>query len=131
MSAECIHGMEPDWCGICQGHEDQGGSGEGPYGLHGGRTKQDALDEICSVLGVPTQPIGTGSSLPSDVFREAARRTGATDSGSMPDISEEIATLAGFTWGTNCDSRGTASKGGSTVTLAGLDVLLQALRTLI
>lgn len=123
--------MEPTWCGICQGHEDTSNSKHGQYGFHGGRTKQDALDDICRVLGLPPHSIGVGSSVPSDVFKEAAQRTGVSPSGSMPEIAQEIATRAGLGWGPECDSRGTASEGGSTVTLTGMDVLLRSLRKLL
>lgn len=127
---ECIHGMPRDWCSTCQGLEGVGGgSRSGEYGFHGGELKQDLLNELCDVLGLPREPIGVGSSLPSHVFDAAARAAGVPV-GSMPDIGEAIAARAGLTWGPECDSRGSISRGGSTVTKEGLSVMVKALRLL-
>ncbi len=46
----------------------------------------------------------------------------------MPETGEAIAQKAGLTWGPDCDSRGTISGGGSTVTRDGLEVMLKSLR---
>lgn len=122
--------MSASWCGLCTGVETVTPDRRGEYGFHGGGdSKQDLLDEVCRVLGVPTEPVGVGSSLPSHVFDEAARQAGVPG-GSMPQIGERIAAKAGLLWGPDCDSRGSISGGGSTVTREGLRVLLDALRKL-
>lgn len=122
--------MPTDWCGLCNGAEQAHRTRTGEYGLQGGATKQDLLDEICVILGVPREPVGRGSSLPSSVFAVAAARTGVGQ-GSMPEIGEMIAADAGLAWGPDCDSRGTVSEGGSTVTREGLSVVLRALEKLL
>ena len=128
---ECIHGMSASWCGICTGADGGASDRRGEYGFHGGGdSKQDLLDGVCRVLGIPTEPVGVGSSLPSHVFDEAARQAGVPG-GSMPEIGERIAAKAELTWGPECDSRGSISGGGSTVTREGLRVLLDALRKIL
>jgi hypothetical protein len=71
-----------------------------------------------------------GSSLPSDVFETAARRFGVAV-GSMPEIGEGLAVKAGRSWSSDCDSRGSLSGGGSTVTAQGLEVMNRSIATLI
>jgi hypothetical protein len=126
---ECIHGMTRAWCASCTGTEGAAASRTGEYGFHGGRSKQDLLDDLCDLLDIRRQPIGVGSSLPSDVFEAAARQAGV-QIGSMPETGEAIANKAGLTWGPDCDSRGNLSGGGSTVTRVGLEVMLKSLRRL-
>lgn len=93
-------------------------------------TKQEALDEISDLLGLPHRTVYAGSSLPVEVFAEAAARTGVSAAG-MPEITEAIIRKAGHPWRESFDSRHTPSKGGSTVTKDGLIALLSALRYLL
>lgn len=130
MDDECIHGFDPALCGTCTGTDYAVTSSTGTYGFHGGATKQDLLTKMCRQLGVRVQTVGVGSSLPSDVFEEAARRVGVP-LGSMPDIGYAIASKAGFPWGPGCDSTGSVSGGGSTVTAEGLEVIVKALDKLL
>lgn len=131
MDDECQHGMDRDWCAQCRGTSDQvHGSQVGGYGFHGGQSKQELLNEMCDLLGLQRESVGVGSSLPSRVFETAASRTNV-QLGSMPEIGERLASRAGLAWGSNCDSRGTISGGGSTVTLEGLSVVVRALRALL
>lgn len=122
--------MSSAWCGVCSGADKGASSRRGEYGFYGGESKQDLLDKVCRLLGIPTEPVGVGSSLPSRVFDEAAKRAGV-QGGSMPEIGERIAQKAGLTWGPDCDSRGSISGGGSTVTREGLSVLVDALGKLL
>lgn len=122
--------MSPSWCGICTGATTAPSNRRGEYGFHGGQSKQELLHEACRLLGIPTEPVGVGSSLPSHVFDEAARRTGVAG-GSMPEVGERIANKAGMPWGPDCDSRSSLSGGGSTVTREGLSVMVDALRRLL
>src|SRR5689334_7627258 len=126
MSTECRHGIDESWCSICNGSDDGSQSRDGRYGYYGGETKQDLLNELCDLLGVPREPIGEGSSLPSGVFEAAARRAGLRMS-SMPQVGRDISRLAGLPWGPECDSTGSLSGGGSTVTAVGLRTLIDAL----
>lgn len=130
MGTECVHGMDAAWCAICTKADDASGSRAGEYGFHGGRSKQDLLDAICDQLGVAREPIGVGSSLPSHVFHTMAAKV-SVPRGSMPEIGQAVAERAGMAWGPSCDSRGSSSGGGSTVTIEGLQVLERALARLL
>ena len=118
--------MTAAWCAICTKADDATGTSPRSAGLYPGESKQDLLDALCRRLGVPTQPVGVGSSLPSDVFEVLAERAGVPK-GSMPEIGEAVAGAAGLVWTADCDSRGTLSGGGSTVTREGLVVINKAL----
>lgn len=96
----------------------------------GGEVKQEQLDRLCRQLGIPSVRVGVGSSLPSHVFEAAARQCGV-QVGSMPEIGEALAMKAGLSWTADCDSRGTVSGGGSTVTREGLDVINRAVAKLL
>lgn len=124
---ECIHGMDPEWCATCNGADTAATSGRSiNTGFYGGETKQDLLNELCDALGLPREPIGAGSSLPSLVFEAAARRAGVAI-GSMPEVGQAIAEKAGKRWTAQCDSTGSPSGGGSTVTAVGLRVVIDSL----
>lgn len=127
---ECLHGMNPQWCGICQGMVARSAYSTPSTSSHiDGPSKQDLLDKVCHLLELPRVRIGEGSSLPSSVFRAAAKHAEVA-AGSMPEIGERITVKAGLVWGLGCDSRDTTSAGGSTVTREGLDVMILALETL-
>lgn len=129
--SDCMHGVEAAWCGICtQATGDAGPGRLGTYGFHGGETKQDVLDDICHLLGVPEHPVSVGSSLPSAVFGEAARQAGVP-AGSMPEICEAIIRKAGQMYSPLYDSRSSNSGGGSTVTLEGLRAMRSALTAIL
>lgn len=119
--------MTPDWCGLCLGHDESDSQHPTSSARFAGRTKQDALNDLCDITGSPRQLVGEGSSLPSNVFKVAAVKAGVPTTGSMPEIAEAIVKKAGLTWGPDCDSRGSTSGGGSTVTLAVMDILIRAL----
>ena len=74
--------------------------------------------------------IGVGSSVPSELFDALSNRFQVAP-GSMPEVAEAVAGKAGLSWDEICDSRGTLSGGGSTVTLAGLQQLTRAVRLLL
>lgn len=127
---ECVHGMNAAWCGLCTSPAPAPTARAGEYGFHGGESKQDLLDEMCRLLGLPVESVGVGSSLPSHVFDEAARQSGVIP-GSMPEIGEALAAKAGLRWSPDCDSRGSPSGGGSTVTRDGMRVIVDALGRLL
>lgn len=122
--------MSRSCCGICTSATAAPEDRRSEYGFYGGQSKQELLHEACRLLGVPTEPVGVGSSLPSHVFDEAARQAGVAG-GSMPEVAERIAKKASLAWGPECDSRGSVSGGGSTVTREGLSVMVDALRGLL
>lgn len=130
MAEDCIHGMNPDWCAVCQktDHGDIGAPRN--YGYYGGQSKQDLLNLVTDQLGMPRETVGVGSSLPSTVFDTVTKRFDIPN-GSMPEIGEALAAKAGRPWSADCDSRGSLSGGGSTVTAQGLEVMNRAIATLI
>lgn len=93
------------------------------------RTKGDALRRIGDLLGYEFD-LSLGSTVPSALFTAAAQRVGVSDGGSMPVRGERVVQKAGLIWDAKCDSRNAPSGGGSTVTLTGLNRLLEALTTL-
>lgn len=126
---ECKHGTNPAWCATCQNLENassSGGAGQ-PWGAE---TKQDVLNDICRLLGIRSHSVGVGSSLPSEVFLVMKRRL-RTSGQSMPEIAQAVVDRAGLRWDAECDSRGTLSGGGSTVTLVGLQRVRRALNQLL
>lgn len=93
------------------------------------RTKGDALRRIGDLLGFKFN-LSEGSTIPTALFTAAAQRAGVSDGGSMPVRGERVVQKAGLVWDSRCDSRDAPSGGGSTVTLTGLNRLLEALMTL-
>lgn len=126
---ECLHGMNLEWCSTCNGSDVEAARPHDNLGFVGGETKQDLLDELCDELGIPREKVGVGSSLPSHVFDAAAARAGVRP-GSMPEIGRAITEKVGRAWTSDCDSTGSVSGGGSTVTATGLRALIDALRRL-
>lgn len=92
-------------------------------------SQREALAEIGRLLG-RRYPLGPGSTIPSAMFTDAAERAGVAADGPMPERAERVALAAGLTWASDHDSRDTPSGGGSTVTLIGLNKLIEALRVL-
>lgn len=95
--------------------------------------KNDVVDEIASMLGLP--PVGEtkGSTGYKDALEEAVRRFGVPlpSGGSKPAMAEAIARHAGLTWDPTYDSRRTPSGGGSTVTVGGWQVVRDAVEILL
>lgn len=128
---ECIHGMAIEWCGVCTKARDSISTARnGLEAPHGGETKQAVLNDITDLLRLPRQGVSVGSSLPSDVFAEAARQAGVRN-GSMPEVCEMIVRKAGLEYSPTFDSRGSVSGGGSTVTLEGIQAMRKALGSLL
>lgn len=122
---------DPAWCATCSKTDDTTTSGSGSYGFQGGETKQDVLNDVTRMLGMPSRQVSVGSSLPSDVFAAAANRVGVASTGSMPEVLERVVAKAGHRYSPSFDSRGSISGGGSTVTLEGIRALRSALRALL
>jgi hypothetical protein len=117
--------MNPAWCSSCLGNDDRAYPGVNGSISRGGDSHQAQWDRLCRQLGVPSTPIGEGTTLPSDVFEAAALQCGVK-AGSMPAIGKALAKQAGLPWGAACHSRGTVRSGGPTVTREGLDVVNRA-----
>lgn len=88
--------------------------------------KAAALDRLGQLLG-RRYDLGVGSSVPSAVFDDAAVVAGVPGEGSMPERAQRVVEAAGLPWDTTFDSRNSPSGGGSTVTLAGLERLIEAI----
>jgi serine/threonine-protein kinase HipA len=88
--------------------------------------KAAALDRLGALLDRRYE-LGVGSSVPSAVFDDAARRAGVATGGTMPERAQRVVEAAGLPWDATFDSRNSPSGGGSTVTLAGLERLIDAL----
>lgn len=89
-------------------------------------SKRVALERLGRLLE-QTYDLGVGSSVPSRLFTDAARFARVSDEGSMPERAQRVVEAAGLHWTEQHDSRKTPSRGGSTVTLAGLNRILEAL----
>ena len=97
-----------------------------------GETKQDVIDDVSQLLSIGPFQVGKGSTEPAGFFVEVAKSLGIGLSGnpSKPEIARMVVESAGMTWGTECDSRGSESGGGSTVTTIGLKRLRTAVHYL-
>lgn len=128
MSEErCPHGRYASKCHPCR---TDGGRATPPRGFnHGGATKADTLAELCRLLDIAPLSIGVGSSVPRELFDALATRYGVPR-GTMPEVGEAVCRRAGLPWTEDCDSRGTLSGGGSTVTHVGLRQILRAMQHL-
>ncbi len=98
----------------------------------GNETKQDLIDAICKLLNIGSYPVGIGSTESAAFLREVATYLGVDieSVSTKPAIAETIVKQAGLSWTSECDSRSSSSGGGSTVTLAGLKRLFQAVKIL-
>jgi hypothetical protein len=121
--------MTAAWCAICTKSDQTIAASPSSSGFWHGQSKQDLLDQLCEQLGLPHHRVGVGSSLPSAVFDELVRRFQVRP-GSMPEVAEAVVRLANLDWTAGCDSRGSISGGGSTVTREGLEVLVKAVARL-
>jgi hypothetical protein len=91
-------------------------------------TKQELIDEICSLLRIGPFAVGSGSTEPAQFFRELAERLGVDLVGvsTKPEIGRRIVEAFGLIWDGSCDSTSSTSGGGSTVTSIGIQRLKQA-----
>ena len=89
-------------------------------------TKQDLFDEICQLLDFSGLRLGVGSSIPRQFFSEICERMGIPDTGNSVDVSRRIVVSAGLVWPSTADSAGTPSGGGGTVTVEGMQLILQS-----
>lgn len=94
-------------------------------------SKADEVEAIARLLGIKNPGVYRGSSIPDIIFQTAVARFDLPEARSMPQRAEVIARAAAVPWDAKCDSRGTPSGGGSTVTLLGLQRLRLAVSRLI
>ncbi len=96
------------------------------------RTKQEAVRRVCEHLGQSELQCARGSTEPKEVFEIVIEhfRLGLDTGESKPALARGIVEAAGLLWDRSCDSTHTASGGGSTVTLDGLNRVLQSVELL-
>lgn len=84
-------------------------------------------------MAVEPLTVSRGSTEPKAVFDAVNGRLalGLDPSRTKPEYAEAICRAAGVAWDDSCDSRHTASGGGSTVTIVGLERVLTATRLLV
>ena len=94
------------------------------------QTKQQLIDQVSQMLDLGPFRVGAGSTEPAEFFREVAHAMAVDTSAanSKPDLGRLIVERSGLIWDASCDSRGSSSGGGSTVTLAGLQQIVEAVR---
>ncbi len=89
-------------------------------------TKQNVFDEICHILAISDLEMGTAGSIPRRFFSALCEEFGFPDSGNAIEVSRRIVVDAGLEWDSAADSSSSPSGGGGTITLKGLQLLLQA-----
>ena len=90
--------------------------------------KQEAVSRIAHEMGVPDRRCSTGSTEPKKIFIDVLRGLGLSLDEHLhkPELGQAIVQAAGLNWDDQCDSRNTPSGGGDTVTLMGLNRVLEA-----
>lgn len=96
------------------------------------RSTQARLDEIASLIGRAPRKASRGGTEPREALTDIIRALGLEIDESLPKtrLAAAIARLGGEVWTPECDSEGTPSGGGGTITNVGLDTLIRSVRTL-
>lgn len=82
--------------------------------------KQDVVNEIRGLQGLPYLELSRGSSIPHEFFLDIAREIGLPLFGTMPQYAKAIIENSGMEWLPTYSSEKSKSGGGSTVTYDGL-----------
>lgn len=92
-------------------------------------SKDEAVEVIADLIGVPVRALGPGKKEHKQVLLDVidAFELPVERELSKPELGEAIATLAGVRWDPGCDSRSSPSGGGSTVSLIGLNRVIEAI----
>lgn len=87
-------------------------------------TKQHVIESISKLIGVDAPEMSTGSTEPKKIFEliNTQLGLGIEPDRAKPEFAREIVERAGLVWSPDCESRG------STVTLEGLILVLDAVR---
>lgn len=95
-------------------------------------TKGSEIAAIAARVGIPDPGPGVGSSVYKVLFDAVCARFGLSTTGTMPQQAQRIVTAANLPYNAReFDSRLTASGGGSTVTLRGLQQIRAAVDILL
>lgn len=80
-------------------------------------SKEDLIQDISMMLGIPSPKVSTGSTEPKELFLLINDLLGLAIPENMqkPDIAQQIVELSGGTWSAECESTG------GTVTHLGLE----------
>lgn len=90
-------------------------------------SKQEIMDEISQLTGIPKFYVSSGSTEPREFFISLATQLGIMEfmnSASKPELAKSICQALGGDWTEECESRG------STVTKVGLQKILDSLQFL-
>lgn len=139
LYVECDHGSITATCLVCtptpkrtiQPGRNVGCTRTRTY--TGALSKQDMIDQVTDRLALPTFSVSTGSTEPLDFFLAVHDRFGLTtpSPATKINLAAEVVTLADGAWEPGvCDSTGTDSGGGSTITAEGMRRYLTAVTTL-
>lgn len=95
--------------------------------------KNEIVDAILAALGLPAIGETRGSTGYKDALIEAVRifDLDLDQDATKPELAQAIAAHAGIEWLPEYDSRGTASGGGSTVTVPGWLAVQEAVEILV
>lgn len=95
-------------------------------------TKQEAVDRLCELVGHSGLAVGRGSTEPKRVLTMIveAYDLPIDPRQRKPELGQAIAEAAGLGWDADCDARASPSGGGDTVTLTGLNRLIEAVNIL-
>lgn len=92
--------------------------------------KQDVMDEISEISGIPRYRATVGKSVPRAFFDDLLQRYGLGPEPRMVDCARSLVFAAGLRWPLTGDSTAKPSGGGGTVTLDGLLAMLAAVSEL-
>jgi hypothetical protein len=89
-------------------------------------TKNDVLEEIARLADIKVYKTVAGSSIPRDFFTDMAELFNVSNEGDASKVLKRCLELVGASWSPLFDSSQTASGGGGTVTLQGLEAMRDA-----
>jgi hypothetical protein len=88
------------------------------------RTKQDVIDNICVILGIPTWRVSTGSTEPKGFLLAVSNSLGLSSmsNDSKPDLARRLVEASGEIWLPTYESEG------ATITRSGLEAIETSIR---
>ena len=94
-------------------------------------TKNSILDEIAMLTGIRIYTTVAGSTIPRAFFTEMAELFEVSNDGDAPKVLRRCLESVGIIWSAIFDASQSASGGGGTVTLSGLEVMRDAIVDLV
>ena len=121
--------MTSAWCSRCSGRDGLTLPSAGTALLHGSRSKQNLINDLCDDLDVARYALVPGGGLPPRIFRAAAKRAKVRN-GDISKVGAAIAAKAGLAWGPECHTGASRATTAQTVTREGIEVVVRALAIL-